>query len=997
MANNKKKENVYDPLEDIKRFTYNKGLYDQAVAKGDNVAARQYGDAGMTGYINLQNNGYGDLAKQLGDTDYQGALKIQNEYSKKGKVPIRDYFLGSKLKTQYGMTDQQINDNFKFDESTGEVSFGGMKLGSPYSNVDGTTYWDSGVLDKYIDDYIGYSGITPVTTSVDTKTQQLSDLQFSDHNNMNTKYDELYDFSMNANPFETDTGKAIMDEYSLKALQGKENELASGASSNSGNIDSYSQANALRQQAALTSKGQQMAIAAQSQRINDVRGVLGDLGGYQSNSYKGIQNTIGMQMEDEQRKFDNDEAIKAREHKELTDIANITGYTPSAWLRETNPYFNSEGTLAYPDMDYIAEIERLYEKGKAETDPAKKASIDMQINYLLDAHGYKTNENNYGGKWAQYAKDIAGYNFAPTPTLSRSQTDYNHALGLGTNAIENKKVEYGHEENMGANATADKKVEYGHTEATTAESNRHEEAMGAQAIDGDSVSYTILSDKIDKGIPISDEDAKKLGFASAEEFKKNYESNNANGEQDKYRKELYNNVIAGMPITKDDLIRAGYPKTMTVDEYYKQITSNKSLLGADETKNAAISQVLAYAASGATIPPSLLEDAGFGDMTSEQFYEQMNKNNNPNAENNAQSAALATIQEYTKTRSPIPQSVLKTAGFGDMTSEQYYAKLDSNIDPDKKDQKQATAMGTVLSLASTRSFIPQYLLKDAGFGDMTSEQYYEKLDSNIDPTVKDAKQQEALSYVYTAAATGAPIPKSILKDAGFGDITDTEFYKSYNEIQKGMNKDGKSQQALQNIYSAVVQGLPITQDDLDAAGFKGMTPDQFTEKYLKNLGNIYEVQKKNNAVSTSGSGNGSSSKTKDESPKKVVSDTKYDAFVKAYDEGGKEGLRKELDKFDWSTYDIDAVASYFKKHYPNDRLADFFTSYSAPGTEKETENVSAGWNFVSTYQYGNKVVNGKIQVEGLGSFTEAELETMYNNDEVDLVMGTDGKKYWKAV
>ena len=651
MANNKKKENVYDPLEDIKRFTYNKGLYDQAVAKGDNVAARQYGDAGMTGYINLQNNGYGDLAKQLGDTDYQGALKIQNEYSKKGKVPIRDYFLGSKLKTQYGMTDQQINDNFKFDESTGEVSFGGMKLGSPYSNVDGTTYWDSGVLDKYIDDYIGYSGITPVTTSVDTKTQQLSDLQFSDHNNMNTKYDELYDFSMNANPFETDTGKAIMDEYSLKALQGKENELASGASSNSGNIDSYSQANALRQQAALTSKGQQMAIAAQSQRINDVRGVLGDLGGYQSNSYKGIQNTIGMQMEDEQR------------------------------LRENQ--------------------------------------------------------------------------------LERDRLDYD-----------------------------------------------------------------ILTDKLDKGITPSLEEVQKLGFNSVEEFTNDYKNNNADNKVAAYRKELYNDVLSGMPITQEDLTKAGYDG-MTVADYYTQIAGNNSLLNEDEIRKSALSQVISLASSG------------------------------------------------------------------------------------------------------------------------------------------------------------APIPADLLQTAGYGDISSNAFYETFNAIQRDMNKDASSRQALSDIYSALASGYPITKEQLDAAGFTGYTPSSFAEQYLKNLGPLYEMQKKNNAVST-----GSGVKPKE---KEKISQSLKEKIIKNIDNGG-EGLTTLLDTIDWDKYNAEDAYNFIMNNWGDDAEIKAATNKYFNVDAYDEGNVSARAKLIAdgiNAKY-HTITNGKTYVT-LSRASDGTYKVNGNQKEIIQAVVNDGK------
>ena len=723
-------KNSYNPYYDVNQIYNYKGQYDKAKNSGDSQLAQQIASFAQQNYNNLKSNGYEDVAKSLGDVGYSGAKKIRDKYAMEGKVAIRPYLYNSKLKTKYGMSDADIDKALSFNETTGEVSLGGMNLGSPYSNVDGTTYWDSASLDKGIEDYISHSGITPSKTElinqnnagVLEKTNSLYDLQMSDHKDMTGKYGELYDKAMYENPFETPTGQSIMNEYKLKGVQESDNAKAEGGASNSGNIDSYAAANALRQQAAMTAKGQQMAIAAQTEAINNVRGILGDLGGYQQGSYAGMQNTIGLQQSEGSRLFDEQQTEKMNDHSINYDIATVSGVVPTAWTTSINPYFNEDGTLKYENIDYGIEIEKVDEKIKNTDDPVEKNRLLNERNYLYAARQYKLDPNNYGGKYAkpEYVnKQFEGGGYSPMRTLGAQQTEYNYDLGLGTNATNDKAVEYSHEEAMGANATADKQVEY---------------------------------------------------------------SNEAN------------------------------------------------------------------------------------------------------------------------------------------------------------------------------------------------------------------KKKMALDAVITMAGAGIPPSKELLSEAGYGDMTPDEFMTSFKNSRESFISDEKRAQAVNELYNAVTSGMPITQPMLDAAGYTDMTPETFVSMYHTNLGNIYETQKKKPDVSAS-----ESSSKDEETTKKVVSDTKYDAFVKAYDEGGKEGLRKELDKFDWNTYDIESVASYFKKHYPNDRLADFFTSYKAPGTESEQKNVAAGWNFASNYQYGNDVVNGKIHVEGLGNYTADELEDMYINDEVDLVIGQDGKKYWKAV
>ena len=176
---------------------------------------------------------------------------------------------------------------------------------------------------------------------VNQKVNQLWGTQGTDKEMMVGKYGKLEDTAY-SNPFETEEGKAIMGKYDLKAMQGRENEVASGSASNGGNIDSFAAANALRQQAVLTAQGQDAVLNAHNNKINNVKGILADLGVYLQNQDKGMQTTIGIQQEEGQRLFEDNLA-------ENKTMAEVTGYVPNEWTIKNDAvysqFLNADGTF----------------------------------------------------------------------------------------------------------------------------------------------------------------------------------------------------------------------------------------------------------------------------------------------------------------------------------------------------------------------------------------------------------------------------------------------------------------------------------------------------------------------------------------------------------------------------------------------------------------------------------------------------------------------------
>ena len=441
-------KNLYNPYYDVNQIYNYKGQYDKAKNSGDSQLAQQIASFAQQNYNNLRSNGYEDVAKSLGDVGYSGAKKIRDKYAMQGKVAIRPYLYNSKLKTKYGMSDADIDKALSFNETTGEVYLGGINLGTPYSNVDGTTYWNSDDLDAGTEKFIQHSGKefadNPVSnipyTSVNDNAQFLFNRQIDDSNKLDSKFDELYNKAMYENPFETPTGQSIMNEYKLKGVQVSDNAKASGGASNSGNIDSYAAANALRQQAAMTSKGQQMAIAAQSEAINSIRGILGDITNKNSIEHDDFRATIGLQQKEESRLFDEQQTEKLNDHSINYDIAEMTGYNPAEWDIKNNRYFTN-GTLTNPDLDYGIIIEDIDKKLETETDPEERSKLLKQKSEASFARSYKTSPNNYGGKYSQYANpyDLSSYSRGRTQPAIQSEREYN--INMGEIANDQTKIE----------------------------------------------------------------------------------------------------------------------------------------------------------------------------------------------------------------------------------------------------------------------------------------------------------------------------------------------------------------------------------------------------------------------------------------------------------------------------------------------------------------------------------------------------------------------------
>lgn len=383
---------AYNPYSAVNAIYKLKGQWDSANSAGDKAAKNSAAAKAQEYYKQLRANGYGEVADELAASDYAKAKSVRDTWAKMGKTPSNDYLYS--LGASKGMSAQDIDKLISLDNQTGELSFGGKKIGTPDSVVDGVSYFaDTTVLDNAFNDYINRSG---TVRSNQSAVNQENEKLFA-------KYNQAYEDLKNENPFETEVGKSILAKYDLAGLQGRDNEVASGAGSNGGNIDSFAAANALRQQSALISQGHTAALEAHQQKLDHARALLSDMGV-----------NIDRVFEQEETAKNNDVARKA-------EIAAVTGETPDEWSVSNNPYMNDDGTIKdeYKDIDFSVVMANA--KAAGNTDAYNAAAVARYYKIMGNYGAYgKYDDGNYIVPGTKKTESLEGEK-TYKPTLTAAQ------------------------------------------------------------------------------------------------------------------------------------------------------------------------------------------------------------------------------------------------------------------------------------------------------------------------------------------------------------------------------------------------------------------------------------------------------------------------------------------------------------------------------------------------------------------------------------------------
>lgn len=205
-------------------------------------------------------------------------------------------------------------------------------------------------------------------TTADGMINHTFNVQNTNMGDMKKKYDYIFDYNINNNPYESDVGKSILSRYQYQGKTASDNAVASGGASNGGNIDSYASANANRQQLAFTVAGDQAVQNYRNDVLTNARNFLNDMGTYLQNQEKGMQTTAGMKQTEEQRVFENDETSKNNDVSRKKTISEVTGFAPNEWVDANNEFLDDNGNLKaeYENVDFSAIMANAKKNGNTE-------------------------------------------------------------------------------------------------------------------------------------------------------------------------------------------------------------------------------------------------------------------------------------------------------------------------------------------------------------------------------------------------------------------------------------------------------------------------------------------------------------------------------------------------------------------------------------------------------------------------------------------------------
>lgn len=311
------KSKRYNPYEDAKNILKYKGNYHTAKQMGTNYD--QYKEAAKPYYQNLRFNGYGDLADQFEQSDF---IKAQELFKGlKQDTTVDDYFADLYSKTAES-------------QSTPKISQAAEDMWNAWNNTNTTL---NGNEIKY-----------------DRNGNVVSGLNVDHYNTGRNQLGYLNNFDVTAQPYY----QGIMNSFQLQGNNAARGEQATGAANNAGNIDSYAQANANRQQLAFTSKGLEAALAAANQNqqnwqtlYNSMTGHLNNMGNQNANVLNAYQNIYSTDSLERQNTLNTAAELAKQEMQSKIDkyLADV-GYDKAVYTADKN----LEGSKYSADANTLA-------------------------------------------------------------------------------------------------------------------------------------------------------------------------------------------------------------------------------------------------------------------------------------------------------------------------------------------------------------------------------------------------------------------------------------------------------------------------------------------------------------------------------------------------------------------------------------------------------------------------------------------------------------------
>ena len=415
----------YNPYDDAKNILKYKGNYHTAKQMGTNYD--QYKEAAKPYYQNLRFNGYGDLADQFEQSDF---IKAQELFKGlKQDTTVDDYFADLYSKTAES-------------QSTPKISQAAEDMWNAWNSTNTTL---NGNEIKY-----------------DRNGNVVSGLNVDHYNTGRNQLGYLNNFDVTAQPYY----QGIMNSFQLQGNNAARGEQATGAANNAGNIDSYAQANANRQQLAFTSKGLEAALAAANQNqqnwqtlYDSMTGHLDNMGNQNANVLNAYQNIYSTDSLERQNTLNTAAELAKQEMQSKIDkyLADV-GYDQAVYTADKNlegsKYGADANTLAAQiaaDADRYAAQQNY--AGKVYASDTDKAIAEMQngTNGTNSSKQYLGMDGNYTDAktvaWQMY--DAYKQGLLPDVTDAKGLADYMTALGMDlSEAMEWVKTLLGYDKNM---------------------------------------------------------------------------------------------------------------------------------------------------------------------------------------------------------------------------------------------------------------------------------------------------------------------------------------------------------------------------------------------------------------------------------------------------------------------------------------------------------------------------------------------------------------------
>lgn len=351
------KSKRYNPYEDAKNILKYKGNYHTAKQMGTNYD--QYKEAAKPYYQNLRFNGYGDLADQFEQSDF---IKAQELFKGlKQDTTVDDYFADLYSKTAES-------------QSTPKISQAAEDMWNAWNSTNTTL---NGNEIKY-----------------DRNGNVVSGLNVDHYNTGRNQLGYLNNFDVTAQPYY----QGIMNSFQLQGNNAARGEQAVGAANNAGNIDSYAQANANRQQLAFTSKGLEAALAAANQNqqnwqtlYDSMTGHLDNMGNQNANVLNAYQNIYSTDSLERQNTLNTAAELAKQEMQSKIDkyLADV-GYDQAVYTADKN----LEGSKYGADANTLAaQIAADADKYTAQQNYAGKVYASDTDKAIAEINAAKTGTN----------------------------------------------------------------------------------------------------------------------------------------------------------------------------------------------------------------------------------------------------------------------------------------------------------------------------------------------------------------------------------------------------------------------------------------------------------------------------------------------------------------------------------------------------------------------------------------------------------------------------